>query len=244
MKICIVIPVYNHEAAIPRVLAKLKPLQIPCILVNDGSSIGCSQVLAACADKESSWVTLLTRSANGGKGAAVIDGMRAAYSLGYSHAIQIDADDQHDISSIPEFIVAAQNQPEALILGQPIFDDSAPKSRVYGRKLTNFWITINTLSTAIADGMCGFRLYPLAAVMHLLETTQIAQRMAFDIDIAVRLYWQGLKIINIPTKVNYAQNGVSHFKMWDDNLMIAKTHARLCIGMLLRLPKLLLRHFK
>ncbi len=244
MKICIIIPVYNHEAAIPQVVANLKPYHLPCILVNDGSSISCSQVLAECADKESSWLTLLTRPENGGKGAAVIDGMKAAHRLGFSHAIQIDADGQHDVSAIPAFISAAEEHPNALILGMPIFDESAPLSRLYGRKITNFWMVINTLSNSIADGMCGFRCYPLVGVMRLLNTTLIAQRMDFDIDIAVRLYWQGLPVVNIPTKVNYTQDGVSHFRLWDDNIMISLTHARLFFGMLYRFPKLLLRHWQ
>ncbi len=244
MNTCVIIPVYNHEAAIAKVIGKLKACNLPCILVNDGSSIACSQVLAELANQESSWLTLITRPDNGGKGAAVIDGMKAAHGLGYSHALLIDADDQHDVNAIPEFIAVAKQNPEALILGKPIFDEAAPLSRVYGRKVTNFWIAINTLSTAIADGMCGLRVYPLAAAMRLLTTTELAERMAFDIDIVVRLYWQGLHVINLPTSVSYGEGGVSHFRLWDDNLMISRTHTRLFFGMLLRFPKLLLRHWQ
>jgi glycosyltransferase involved in cell wall biosynthesis len=244
MKACIIIPVYNHEKAIANVVEKLKGFGLPCFLVNDGSSISCSQVVADCADKESSWLTLITRPENSGKGAAVIDGFKAAIARGYSHAIQIDADGQHDVNAIPEFIATSQQHPDAMILGQPIFDASVPKSRLYGRKITNFWIRINTLSTAIADGMCGFRLYPLAAVNKLIGTKQIAQGMDFDIDIVVHLYWQGVKAINLPTAVKYPDDGVSHFRLWQDNLMISKTHARLFFGMLIRIPQLLFRHLR
>lgn len=244
LNICIIIPVYNHEAAIPAVVEKLKPFKLPCMLVNDGSSVRCSQILAECADRESGWLTLLTRSVNGGKGAAVIDGMKAAHRMGYSHALQIDADDQHDIDDIPQFIAAAGTNPDALILGQPLFDGSAPVSRLYGRKITNFWMTVNTLSNAIADGMCGFRIYPLAAVMALLDTTPIAEGMAFDIDIAVRLHWRGLPVMNVPTRVRYHGNGISHFRLLDDNLLISLTHARLFCGMLIRFPLLLIRHWR
>lgn len=242
MNICIIIPVYNHEEAIVQVLAKLKGHGIPCFLVNDGSSAQCSQVLEDCVKHESNWLTLLTRLENGGKGAAVVDGFKAAIAQGYSHAIQIDADGQHDINAIPNFLAASTKDPYAMILGQPIFDGSAPKSRMYGRRVTNFWIFINTLSFAIADGMCGFRLYPLAAVSQLINKTQIGQGMNFDIDIVVRLFWQGVKAINLPTHVKYPYDGVSHFKLWRDNLMISKTHAKLFFGMLLRIPQLLLRH--
>jgi len=131
-----------------------------------------------------------------------------------------------------------------MILGQPVFDESVPKNRLYGRRVTNLWIAINTLSLAIADGMCGFRLYPLATVDKLISTTHIGQGMDYDVDIVVRLYWQGVKAINIPTAVHYPDDGVSHFRLWRDNVMISKTHARLFFGMLIRIPQLLLRHWR
>ncbi|MGZ5009769.1 MAG: glycosyltransferase family 2 protein, partial [Methylobacter sp.] len=209
MKPCIVIPVYNHEAAIPQVLAKLKSFGIPALLVNDGSSALCSRILADLAEQEPDWLTLIHRPENGGKGAAVLDGFKAAQALGFSHAIQIDADGQHDVNDIPAFLEAGRKQPEALILGQPLFDKTAPKSRVYGRTIANLWVWINTLSFAVADSMCGFRLYPLAAVAKLSEGANIARGMDFDIDILVRLYWRGVDIVNIPTGVNYPYDGVS-----------------------------------
>jgi glycosyltransferase involved in cell wall biosynthesis len=244
MKTCIIIPVYNHEAAITKVLANLKPLGIPTFLINDGSSAQCSQVLSDCAKQEFEWLTLINRTENGGKGSAVLDGFKAALSLGFSHAIQIDADGQHDLNAIPAFLAACAQHPSAMILGQPLFDPSAPKSRLYGRRITNFWIAINTLSLAIADGMCGFRLYPLSAVGLLMRSTQIAKRMDFDIDIVVRLYWQGIDAINIPVAVHYPLDGVSHFKLWRDNLMISKAHAKLFFSMLGRIPQLLKRHWQ
>jgi glycosyltransferase involved in cell wall biosynthesis len=217
---------------------------MPCLLVNDGSSTACSQVLEACAKQEASWLTLLNRSKNGGKGAAVLDGFNTAIQLGYTHALQIDADGQHNSDDIPRFLEASRLNPNAMILGKPVFDESVPKNRLYGRWFTNLWIAINTLSLAIADGMCGFRLYPLTAVNQLISTQPIGQRMDFDIDSVVRLYWQGIKVINIPTTVNYPIDGVSHFKLWRDNVMISKIHARLFFGMLIRMPQLLLRHWQ
>jgi glycosyltransferase involved in cell wall biosynthesis len=244
MKPCIIIPVYNHEHAIVQVISKLKPFGIPCLLVNDGSSVACSAVLEDCARQEAGWLTLLNRPENGGKGAAVIDGFNAAQRLGYTHAIQIDADGQHNIDDIARFLEAGRLNPEAMILGQPVFDESIPKNRLYGRRVTNLWIAINTVSLAIADGMCGFRLYPLAAVGKLINMTRIAQGMDYDIEIVVRLYWQGVEAINIPTAVCYPYDGVSHFRLLHDNVMISKTHARLFFGMLIRFPQLILRHWR
>lgn len=242
MKTCIIIPVYNHEHAIPQVISRIKEYGIPCLLVNDGSSVACSEVLENCARQESDWLTLQNRAENGGKGAAVIDGFNTAKRLGYTHALQIDADGQHDIDDIPRFLEAGRLNPDAMILGKPVFDESIPKNRLYGRYLTNLWIAMNTLSLAIADGMCGYRLYPLAAVDKLISTTPIGRRMDYDIDIVVRLYWQGVEAINIPTAVHYPSDGVSHFRLWRDNVMISKTHAGLFFGMLIRIPQLLLRH--
>ncbi len=239
MKTCIIIPVYDHEAAIPHMLAKLKNFGIPTFLVNDGSSTLCSQVLTDCAEQEPDWLTLINRPENGGKGAAVLDGFKAAQALGFSHALQIDADGQHDVNDIPAFLEAGEQHPEALILGRPLFDGTAPKSRVYGRTIANLWVWINTLSFAVEDSMCGFRLYPLDAVAKLSRVTGIAGGMDFDIDILVRLYWQGVNVVNIPTAVQYPYDGVSHFKLWRDNAMISKTHAKLFFGMLQRIPQLL-----
>ncbi|MCK4840965.1 MAG: glycosyltransferase family 2 protein [Methylococcales bacterium] len=241
MKICVIIPVYNHKDAIKRVVERLKPLNLPLILVNDGSSEPCSGVLQQIARQQSDWVTLHERKCNGGKGAAVTDGMLLAIKNGYSHAIQVDADGQHNIEDITRFVEASKQYPERMILGQPKFDDSVPKKRLYGRKITNLWIWINTLSFAIADGMCGFRCYPLAAIDKLLSSVTLGQGMDFDIDIVVRLYWQGVNTVNLLTKVQYPTDGVSHFKMWQDNLLISKIHTVLFFGMLLRFPKLLVR---
>ncbi len=241
MKTCVIVPVYNHQHAINTVVEHLKPLGLSCFLINDGSSPECSAVLQQIAEQESEWLTLYEREVNGGKGAAVVDGFKLAIEHGYSHAIQIDADGQHHLADISRFISASSQHPEHLILGQPLFDQSVPKKRLYGRKFTNLWIWINTLSFAIKDGMCGFRCYPLTAIDEVLKSANIGQRMDFDIDIVVRLYWQGLDVINIPTEVQYPLDGVSHFKMLQDNLMISKKHAQLFFGMLLRFPRLLVR---
>ncbi|OAI13587.1 glycosyl transferase [Methylomonas koyamae] len=244
MKPCLLIPVYNHERAIVPLLTQLETFGLPCILVDDGSSPACRQVLSDCAARHGSWVTLLRRPTNGGKGAAVVDGFRWAIGQGYSHALQIDADGQHRVDDIPKFVQLGRQHPEKMILGAPQYQADAPKSRVHGRKITNFWVTVNTLSRAIGDGMCGFRLYPLAAVAQLLAGSRLAPGMAFDIDIAVRLYWQGLDAVNLLTPVRYPLDGVSHFDLWRDNVKISATHARLFCGMLPRIPRLLARHWR
>ncbi|POZ50064.1 glycosyltransferase family 2 protein [Methylovulum psychrotolerans] len=244
MKTCIVIPVYNHHEAIGQVTEALRPFKLPCLLINDGSSAACGAELRRLAAQDSTWLTLHEREKNGGKGAAVITGLQLALAKGFTHAIQIDADGQHCLDDIRLFLSASAANPDKLILGAPRFDGSASKKRLYGRQFTNLWIWINTLSFDIRDGMCGFRCYPLAAVGKIVQTTALGQRMDFDIEIAVRLHWDGVGVVNIDTDVRYPLDGVSHFRMLDDNLLISKKHAQLFFGMLWRLPRILARRIR
>lgn len=103
---------------------------------------------------------------------------------------------------------------------------------------------INTLSLDIKDSMCGFRVYPLEATMKILNSAKFQLRMGFDTEILVRLKWDNVPFVNVPTKVIYPENGISHFNALRDNLEISKAHTRLFAGMLIRLPQLLYRKVK
>ncbi len=238
---CIVIPIYNHRDAIGGTLARLVVHGLPILVVDDGSDEPTRRVLAMLAAQYAGSVTLLRLPVNGGKGAAVMAGMLAARTRGYRHAIQIDADGQHDADDVPKFVAAAQAEPDAVILGRPRFDDSVPKARLYGRYLTHVWVWIETLSLDIPDAMCGFRLYPVDAVCELIDTVSMPTRMAFDSEILVRLHWRGLAFRTIATRVVYPADGVSHFDVWRDNVRISASHTRLVAGMLMRAPMLLTR---
>jgi glycosyltransferase involved in cell wall biosynthesis len=238
MKPVVVIPVYNHEHAIGAVVDKVRAQGLPVILVDDGSKPSCAAVLDQLAKPPE--IVVFRRAQNGGKGAAVMSGLQEADRLGYTHAIQIDADGQHNLVDLPTFLEHARVHPEALITGQPMYDASVPKGRLYGRYLTHIWVWINTLSLAIKDSMCGFRVYPLRRTLSAI-VPGIGKRMDFDPEIAVRLVWQGTKVINLPTQVTYPTDGVSHFDVLWDNVRISGMHARLFFGMLIRLPLLLWR---
>jgi len=239
---CLLIPVYDHEQVLARLLSKLKPYGLPCLLVDDGSNPICRATLEALQAQESSWVTLIRHAVNQGKGAAIITGLREAARLGNTHLLQVDADGQHAVEDVPKFIAAARAAPTAIVTGAPIFDASVPKKRLYGRYATHVMVWLNTLSLAIRDSMCGFRVYPVAATLALVDRVRIGLRMDFDIEIIVRMYWAGTPVVNIPTRVVYPLDGISHFDLWRDNVRIAWLHVRLFFGMLLRAPRLLLRH--
>ncbi|MGF6773317.1 putative LPLAT superfamily acyltransferase [Paraburkholderia sp. GAS199] len=240
---CIVIPIYNHKDAIGATVANLAVHRLPIFVVDDGSDAPTQQVLAALAQQYAGQLTLLRLAVNGGKGAAVMAGLRAAYAAGYTHALQIDADGQHDAADVPRFVDAAQAEPEAVILGRPVYDESVPKARLYGRYLTHVWVWIETLSLTIRDSMCGFRMYPLALACGLIDSVQLPTRMDFDIAILVRLYWRRAAFRSIATRVTYAADGVSHFDVLWDNVRISRCHTRLVFGMLGRLPLLLAHKF-
>jgi len=240
---CLLIPVYNHEKPLQNTVAQLANYRLPCILVDDGSDESCAAIIRELASQYA-WVQTIRLEVNRGKGAAVKAGLLLANEQGISHAVQIDADGQHDLNDLESFLVTSRNHPQVVITGQPLFDSSIPKIRLYARYLNHFWVYINTLSFQIPDAMCGYRVYPVKACVQLIKSTPLENRMAFDAEILVRLYWQGLDVISIPTRVIYPQDGLSHFRLWEDNLRISLSHARLFLGMLLRLPYLLFRHFR
>jgi glycosyltransferase involved in cell wall biosynthesis len=241
VNVCGVVPVYNHAGPALHVVAALGALPLPCVVVvDDGSDAEAAASLARLAVPGR--VELVRHARNRGKGAAVISGLRRAAELGYSHALQIDADGQHDVAEAPALLAAAAADPAAVVTGYPRYDDSVPRARYYGRYATHVWVWIHTLSKRIVDSMCGFRVYPLAPVLALLERETVGERMDFDVEILVRLDWAGLTIVNLPVSVRYPPGATSNFRLLRDNALISWMHTRLFFGMLRRLPQLLGRH--
>lgn len=240
---CFLVPHYNHAQALAGTLARLSRYKLPILLVDDGSSaeqFARLQTLAADYPQ----LRVIRHEQNAGKGTAVIDGLRQAQAAGFTHAFQIDADGQHDTQVVPQFLAAAEREPQALIAGQPVYDASVPKARLYGRRITDFWVIIETWSRDVADAMCGFRVYPVAPLIALLNRIALPPRMDFDIAVLVRLYWRGVPMRFLPVPVCYPEDGVSHFRVWRDNLHISRAHSRLFFGMLLRSPLLLWRKLR
>jgi glycosyltransferase involved in cell wall biosynthesis len=241
-KPCVVIPVYNHEHAVGAVVRAVLAQNLSCILVDDGSSRECARVLETLASGTPDRITLIRHPSNQGKGSAVLSGVRHAARSGYTHVLQIDADGQHRASDIPRFLQHAVVHPEALIVGCARYGATVPWLRFCARYLTHIWVWINTLSLQITDSMCGFRVYPIAPVMALEQRQKLGERMNFDTEVLVRLYWDGLEIINVPTPVRYPSDGISHFRGVLDNFLISRMHTTLFFGMLSRLPMLIARN--
>ncbi|WP_137818673.1 glycosyltransferase family 2 protein [Pseudomonas sp. 2FG] len=241
VRLCTVIPVYNHEQAVSAVLQRLLAAGLPCVLVDDASRPSCALVLDRLAEQPQ--VHLVRLAENQGKGGAVMAGLRAAANLGFSHALQVDADGQHDLQNLPQFLAQARQAPQAVICGYPQYDASVPKGRLYARYATHVWVWINSLSLNIRDSMCGFRVYPLAPTLALIDSVQVGTRMDFDTEILVRLSWRNQPMHWLPVRVHYPADGVSHFRLLQDNLLISKMHAKLFFGMLCRAPLILWRRW-
>lgn len=230
MRLAALIPHYDHATTLPDVVAAMRAQGYPVLVVDDGSPAHCQPVLAALARQTG--VQIMSLPLNRGKGAAVKAGLRWAAELEFDHVLQIDADAQHTLADAARLVAAADRQPDAVICAEPRYGGDAPRSRLYGRRLTNIWAAINSGSWQIRDGMCGFRVYPLAPVLAAIEHWPTGDRMDFDIEILVYLVWSRVPLVWVPTVVQYLPGGVSHFLPWRDNLLISKMHARLFFRML------------
>ena len=236
---CLIVPVYNHPDCLAGLIKALSCTGLDCLMVNDGSSEHCSELMRELA-RDHTWLHLLERSNNGGKGAAVKTGMLEAACRGYTHALQIDADGQHDIADIQQLLALSEVHPDAVISGAPYFED-IPAVRFYGRYLTHVLVWVHTLSLDIKDSMCGFRIYPLRPSLHIINNGYTGDHMDFDSEILVRLHWANVPVVQFKTLVSYPMDGISHFRGLADNVLITWMHIRLFFGMLARSPRLLAR---
>jgi len=243
ISVCAIIPCYNHAATIADTVRSLSEFVQRIIIIDDGSEAHARRTLELLVTQYSDLIYLHRIEQNCGKGCAVKEGIHLASKHGYSHALQIDADGQHDVTSIPILIEHARTFPHSLVTGVPHYDETINIGRFIGRYITHVWVWIETLSLDIRDSMCGFRVYPVAETIEIIDSIATGDRMDFDTEIMVRMYWQGVDIKNVPVNVKYHKDGLSHFRMVRDNILISRMHARLFFGMLLRIPKLLYRKF-
>ncbi|MGH1346094.1 MAG: glycosyltransferase family 2 protein [Nannocystales bacterium] len=234
---CALIPSYNNPQTVGEVVRRVGEHLETVVVVDDGSEDANRRVLEDL--ERSGAITLVRRDRNGGKGAAVKTGLAKVAELGFTHALQVDADLQHNLDDIPKFLGASQDQPDALVLGYPVFDDTRPAGREFGHAFTAFWTRLEIGSDAIKDPQCGFRVYPVAAATSVRVPSN---RMDYDLEVCVRMVWYGCSVVNIPTAVRYLtadEGGISHFRMVRDNALITWMHTRLVIlGMWLRFVSL------
>jgi glycosyltransferase involved in cell wall biosynthesis len=238
VRACILIPCFEHGAPLRGVLESLAPYALPCLVVDDGSGPATREALTR-AERELPNVSVQRLERNEGKGVALAAGYRWAASLGFSHALCMDADGQHDAAAVPAFLDAMQKHPDALVLGKPVFDASAPRARIYARQLSRAAVWLATLSLDIHDPLCGMRGVPLALALRVLAASRLGPRMEFDPEFAVKCVWEGAPVVNVPVGVLYPPGGLSHFDVGRDFPAMGATYLRLWLGMLARAPSLL-----
>ena len=245
----VIIPSYNTGAQLLHTVAAARAQWSPVWVVVDGSTDGSGQMLAAQAAQSvhDHGLRVWQLPHNQGKGAAVYFALQQAHAAGFTHALTMDADGQHPAPLIAHFMAASLARPDAMILGRPVFDASAPLLRVRGRRISNAWTNLETLFAGVADSLYGFRVYPIAALTGVMQGQRWMRRFDFDTEAVVRLAWRGVKPLNLDAPVKYLtpeEGGVSHFRYGRDNLLLTWMHTRLMIEFGLRLPQLLWRRLR
>lgn len=244
----ILIPVYNHGKACFEVVKSLIPYcstnNVKILLIDDGNKEETKLFLQQAKNTFSDYLDLVVLEKNSGKGGAFKAGIIYAYNNGFTHALQMDADGQHDYKRVEFFINKSKENPNYMICGFPEYDDSVPSHRKNGRKFANNWCKIVTWNKNIVDSMCGFRLYPIKETYDFLTKSFFDKRMGFDIDILVRLIWKNIPFKFYSVKVTYPKDGISNFNVVRDNIRISWVFTKLCCGMFIRIPKLLFYKIK
>jgi glycosyltransferase involved in cell wall biosynthesis len=243
----VLIPSYNSGAHLLTTVQSALAQWAPIWVVVDGSTDQSGPALLRYLTNTPGLekrLRVIVQSINQGKGAAVLQGLDAARAAGFNHALTMDADGQHPAHLIPQFMETSIANPDAMILGKPVFDAAAPRVRVYGREISNTWAKLETLWSGIEDSLYGFRVYPITDLQAIMRRQKWMRRFDFDPEAVVRLSWRGVRAINLPAPVRYLtaeEGGVSHFRYLRDNTLLTWMHIRLMCEFAIRLPKLVRR---
>jgi len=225
----VLLPTFNSGPLLERTVREVLAVWTDVWVVDDGSTDGSvAGVRAIAADNPGLRVVSLPE--NGGKGAAVLAGAKEAIATGFTHALVMDSDGQHPVDHIQPFFAASRESPDALIVGKPVFGPEAPLVRLKGRKISIGLVRFELSGDAVEDPLFGFRVYPLASLVSVMESTSFARRYDFDPEVAVRLVWSGVPTRNIPAPCRYlsaGEGGVSHFRYFRDNIRMVWLHTRL-----------------
>jgi glycosyltransferase involved in cell wall biosynthesis len=242
----VLIPSYNTGATVYDTVRSARAQWQPVWVVVDGSDDGTAAGLTQLAASDPG-LKVIVLPENRGKGAAVLHGLQAAAQAGFTHALTMDSDGQHPADLIPAFMQASLQQPNAMVLGRPVFGAEAPLLRVRGRRVSNWWTNLETLGAGIDDSLYGFRVYPIADLIAVMRRQPWMRRFDFDTEAVVRLAWRGVVPVNLAAPVKYLsaeEGGVSHFRYGRDNVLLTWMHTRLMLEFVLRLPGLVVRRLR
>lgn len=236
-KICVLIPTYNNEKTLKRVIDGVLDYTENIIVINDGSTDSTLQIL------EKYSITVINLSENKGKGNALKIGFRKAKEIGYDYAITIDSDGQHYPDDIPVFVenLLQENEDVLLIGNRNMSQDGIPKKSSFGNRFSNFWFWFET-GIKLEDTQSGYRLYPL----HKIPKKYFTPKFEFEIEIIVRTAWRHIPVKNVPIKVLYdPAERVSHFRPFKDFTRISILNTILVtITLLYIIPRNFVNNFK
>lgn len=227
----VVIPVYNHGERVHSVVAAALKLDLPVIVVDDGSTDqGCHGLDTMPG------VQLIRHPANRGKGAALLTGFRTA-AVWADWAVTLDADGQHHPEDAQVLMEAIPTGLRPIVVGHRsgMVGAGAPWTSRFGRGFSNFWIRMAG-GPRVSDSQSGFRVYPLPEAMQLGVQ---ARRYQFEVEVLVKAGWCGLPVIEAPVRVVYQSESerISHFRPWVDFMRNSQMFARLICQQLFGLKR-------
>lgn len=215
MNWCVVIPTYNNERTLEKVVRDVLCITGEVIVVNDGSTDSTPLILEKFSN-----IRVVSYAQNQGKGYALKKGFELAIKEGFRYAITIDSDGQHYAENISSFIEKLKDQPDTLIVGSrklPV--DKMRQGSSFANRFSNFWFKF-IAGIALPDTQSGFRLYPLSKLKGIHFYTR---KYEFELEVLVRSAWRGIPVTSIPISVFYPslEERISHYRPFRDFLRIS-----------------------
>jgi glycosyltransferase involved in cell wall biosynthesis len=236
MRLVVVAPTYNNGQTVVDVVGRIAALHLPTILVNDGCTDDTTCRLEEHFAGKSESIEVLVHASNRGKAAALRTGFDRAIARGFTHAITIDTDGQHDPEDIPRLIEASRSDPDALVLGVRAEEIVGyPRRSLVGRRFSNLGIRLAS-GQHVHDSQSGFRIYPLGLIKAVPCT---AGRFGFETEIITRAAWAGSPIRQVPITSRYLppEQRVSHYRPWRDSLRCGWVQVKLMSRTLVPWPQ-------
>ena len=207
MKITIGIPAYNEEKNIAKIIVQLKKVADQILVCDDGSTDSTSEIA------ESLGAIVIKHPKNLGYGSAIRSIFLKSREINAEVLVTIDADGQHKIEDVKKVTKPIVDGQADISIGSRFLEegDNAPKYRKLGINIITK-VTDSSLSEKITDAQSGFRAYNNKVLQSL---TPSDSGMGISTEILIKSSNLGLKIAEVPTKIQYegetsSQNPISH----------------------------------
>ncbi len=200
MKITIVIPAFNEEERIGKVLTDLNKYSYNILVVNDGSSDNTAKVVRKFRS-----IKLINQKSNSGQGSALRRGIREALKDKSDVIVTFDADGQHNSRDIKKFVTKISKGYDVALGSRFLKKTKLPLKRRILLKGSIFVERI-LLGIKLTDAHNGFRAFSAKAARKI----KIKENgMAHASEIVYRIRENGLKYIEIPVAVRYTDETVA-----------------------------------